>query len=161
MTPNGIRGDSIVLTSHFTIDEFYLAFAYTVTIDQKSVAGFSEVSGLAMESEVETYREGGLNNGEHQLAGPVKDGARLVLKRGFGDIPYFWNWYLGVMGGRIERRDVTIEINAVNGAHANKPPPSWTFRQACPVKWTGPELRASTSAVAFETIELVHQGLQL
>jgi len=36
----------------------------------------------------------------------------------------------------------------------------WSFKDACPVKWTGPDLRASNSAVGFETIELIHKGLQ-
>ena len=36
---------------------------------------------------------------------------------------------------------------------------SWSFKEACPVKWTGPHLRASNSAVAFESLELVHRGL--
>ncbi|MBC8724331.1 phage tail protein [Paraburkholderia sp. 31.1] len=150
-----------MLTSNTTPDDFYLAFAYSVMIDQKTIAGFAEVSGLAMETEVETYREGGWNNGEHQLAGPTKYSSRIVLKRGFGDIPYLWNWYLGVMKGTIQRRDVTLTINCVNGAHGDDNAPNWVFRKACPVKWTGPELRAATSAIAFETVELVHQGLML
>ena len=40
-------------------------------------------------------------------------------------------------------------------------PYTWTFKQACPVKWTGPTLQAGTSAVAFESIELIHRGLDL
>jgi phage tail-like protein len=147
-----------VLTSNTTPDDFYLAFAYSVTIKQMPVAGFAEVSGLAMETEVETFREGGYNNGEHQLAGPTKYASRIVLKRGYGDIPYLWQWYRDVMNGAIKRRDLTIEMNCVNGAHKGQAP-SWVFRRACPVKWTGPELRAGTSALAFETLELVHEGL--
>jgi phage tail-like protein len=145
--------------SSSAIDRFYMAFAYSVTIDQKTIAGFSEVSGLTMETEVETYREGGWNNGEHQLAGPTKYGARIVLKRGFGDVPYMWNWYLDIMKGVIRRRDVTITIQCVNGAHKDAEAPKWIFRDACPVKWIGPALRASASSIAFEAVELVHRGL--
>jgi phage tail-like protein len=142
-------------------DKLYLAFAFSVSIGQQRVAGFSEVSGLLVETEVETYREGGLNRAEHQLAGPAKYSSRLVLKRGFGDLAYFWKWYVGVVKGRIVRRDVTVVINCVNGEHEAKDAPKWVFRDACPVKWTGPELRASSSAIAFETIELVHRGVHL
>jgi phage tail-like protein len=159
-TPRAIRGSSVVLTSNFTPDAFYLAFAYSVRIGQKPVAGFTEVSGLTMETEVETFREGGQNNGEVMLAGSTKYSSRIVLKRGFGDIPFFWKWYLGVMSGTITRRDVTIALNCVNGAHESGHP-KWTFREACPVKWAGPELRAATTAVAFETIELMHRGVVL
>lgn len=141
-------------------DALYLAFAFSVSIGQQRVAGFSEVSGLIVETEVEVLREGGLNECEHQLAGPAKYPSRLVLKRGFGDLTYFWTWYVDVTKGRIVRRDVTIAINCVNDAQqANAP--KWVFRDACPVKWTGPDLRASTSAIAFEAIEFVHRGVQL
>jgi hypothetical protein len=35
----------------------------------------------------------------------------------------------------------------------------WDFKEAFPVKWTGPELRADSGNVAFESIELAHRGL--
>jgi hypothetical protein len=35
----------------------------------------------------------------------------------------------------------------------------WDFKKAFPVKWTGPELRAASGEVAFESIELAHRGL--
>jgi phage tail-like protein len=148
-----------VLSNNRSPDAFYSAFAYSVTIDEMPVAGFSEVSGLAMELEVETFREGGFNDAERQIAGATKFGSRLVLKRGFGDIPYFWNWYLDAMKGMIRRRNVKIELNCINGLHKDSEAPKWIFREAVPVKWSGPELRAATSAIAFESIELVHNGV--
>ena len=35
----------------------------------------------------------------------------------------------------------------------------WDFKEAFPYKWTGPDLRASSSDVAFESVELAHRGL--
>jgi phage tail-like protein len=35
----------------------------------------------------------------------------------------------------------------------------WNFYNACPTKWTGPEFDASSDNVAFESIELVHEGI--
>jgi len=35
----------------------------------------------------------------------------------------------------------------------------WDFADAFPVKWTGPMLNASSSAVAVESFELRHRGL--
>ena len=140
----------------------FVAFLYSVRIKADAsqdegdvVAGFSEVSGLAIELDVETFREGGENRFEHQLAGPVKYPSRLVLKRGIGDSQRLWSWYLKVMQGQIERRNVTIALD--DPAHTGSR--SWTFMDACPIKWTGPELQASTSAVAFESLELVHRGV--
>jgi phage tail-like protein len=35
----------------------------------------------------------------------------------------------------------------------------WNFEQAYPVKWTGPDLRATANEVAFESLEFAHKGL--
>ena len=140
-------------------DSLYSGFLYSVTLKNapEPVAGFNEVSGLTIETEVETLREGGVNDREHQLAGATKYPSRLVLKRGIGDLAHLWHWYAGILGARIERRDVTITMLTREG----KPGIKWVFLEARPVKWTGPELRANTSAVAFESIELVHRGVDL
>jgi phage tail-like protein len=137
-------------------DDLYVAFVFSVAIGPRMVAGFSEVSGLAVESEVESLREGGVNEFEHQLVGPTRYASRLVLKRGLGDPQDLWMWYRQVLNGQIARQDVTIYLNGTR----SRPGLQWTLTDACPVKWTGPELRASTSAVAFETIEIVHRGVR-
>jgi len=133
----------------------FLAFAFSVEIGQQRVAGFSEVSGLAMETEVETLRVGGINDREWQLAGPSRYPSRLLLKRGMGDLAYLWTWYWDVTQGKIERRDVALFLHDAKGTRRR----SWNFREACPVKWTGADLRADVSAIAFESIELVHRGV--
>lgn len=136
----------------------FTAFRFLVAFDQddeKVIGGFSDVSGLVAETEIETFREGGVNTTEQQLVGFTKFSSRLVLKRGMADKNHLWLWYLGVMQGAIWRRDVRIKVLSNDGQQNLR----WTFRQACPVKWTGPELHAATSAVAFESIELTHKGL--
>jgi len=138
----------------------YTAFRFLVSFDADDhtvIGGFSDVSGLAAESEVETFREGGVNGCERQLAGATKFSSRIVLKRGMADQLHLWRWYVDVMQGAIRRRDVRIVVLPDHGEQGLR----WTFLQACPVKWTGPELHATTSAVAFESIELVHKGLLL
>lgn len=143
----------------------YVGFLFTVEVSPGSlpgagnatkVGGFSDVSGLTFETEVETLRVGGINDTDVMLPGPSKFPTRLVLKRGLADRSFFWNWYLAVMGGRVVRREVTIAIR--DSTHNARE--SWSFKQACPVKWTGPELHAANSAVGFESIELIHRGLQ-
>jgi len=37
----------------------------------------------------------------------------------------------------------------------------WQLRRAWPAKWEGPSLDAKTSEVAIETLELVHEGIEL
>jgi hypothetical protein len=36
---------------------------------------------------------------------------------------------------------------------------TWSFRNAYPVKWTGPELDATKNEVAIETLEIAFEGL--
>lgn len=121
------------------------------------LAGFSDVSGLSVETEVESFRAGGVNAYDMQLAGANKFSSRLVLKRGLTRDLTLWNWYRKVLLGEIVRRNVTVLIHSTRG----EPGPSWVFVQACPVKWVGPDLHAAQSAIAFDSIELVHRGLLL
>ena len=37
----------------------------------------------------------------------------------------------------------------------------WNLHRAWPSKWTGPALRALGNEVAIETLELVHEGIEL
>jgi len=134
----------------------YVSFRFRAEIDSLLVSGFSEVTGLTFETEVETFREGGVNAHEWQLAGPTKFPSRLILKRGLADADALWSWYRDVMNGSIMRKNVTIVL--LN--HAGEEKWRWVFRGACPVKWSGPEFRAGTAEIAFESIELVHNGLE-
>jgi phage tail-like protein len=132
----------------------FQAFNFWVEIEGILVGGFSECSGLQVETEVETYNEGGLNEYSHQFRGRAKFGP-LVLKRGITLNDQLWRWHQDVLQGNFERRNGTIYL--LHNTHI--PVVWWNFRKAFPSKWTGPELRASSSEVAFESVELLHQGL--
>ena len=94
----------------------YTAFRFSIDIDGESnVGGFNEVSGLVLETEVQTLRVGGVNEYEYQLPGPSKFPSRLVLKRGMGDVKFLWNWYRAVYQGEIKRKKVTVNLNDEQG----------------------------------------------
>lgn len=133
----------------------YLTFNFLVEIDSLVKAGFSEVSGLRIETEVKEYREGGLNEYIHKLLGPTRYPTNLVLKHGLTDDEILWNWYQEVTQGIIERKNVSIIL--LDSAREEKR--RWSFEKAYPVRWIGPDLRAGTDGVAVETLELVHCGL--
>ena len=134
----------------------FASFRFRAEIDGLQVSGFSEVTGLAFESDVQTFQVGGVNTHEWQLNGPTKFPSKLTLKRGLADADTLWSWYQDVMNGRIKRKNVTITL--LN--HADEEKWRWVFSKACPVKWSGPEFRAGTAEVAFESIELIHMGLE-
>ena len=133
----------------------YLTFNFQVEIQGLVVGGFSEVSGLQVEIEVEDYREGGLNDYIHKLAGPTRYPSNLVLKHGLTDVDGLWKWQLEGTQGVIKRKNGSIVLLDSTGEERWR----WNFSGAYPVRWVGPELRAGTADVAVETIELVHRGL--
>jgi phage tail-like protein len=132
----------------------YLGNRFQVEIQGVVEAGFSECSGLVIETEVEERREGGLNEYAHRLP----KGSRfvnLVLKRGLTDSEGLWKWHQDVVAGKVERRSVSVVLFDSLGEER------WRFnlREAFPAKWVGPELKADGSLVAVESLELVHHGI--
>lgn len=138
-------------------DDYYNAYRFKVLLAGEQIGGFSEVSGLTVETEVETLREGGLNDSEVMLPGPMKYPTRLVLKRGVAEMAQLWDWYTDSQGGVFVRRQIKITMSQDDGSDGL----SWVVRDACPVKWSGPELRAATSTVAVESLEFIHRGFSM
>lgn len=133
----------------------YTSFRFRIEIEGITVAQVSEVTGLQIETETETYEEGGVNDFVHQLPKRTKY-QHITLKRGITDLYDMWKWYEDVVSGRIERKDGAIVLMDVTGEDKWR----WNFSEAYPVKWTGPDLRADSNTVAFETIELAHHGIR-
>jgi phage tail-like protein len=133
----------------------YLAFAFLVEIDGLAVAGFSDVTGLNAELEFQDYREGGVNDFIHRLPGPVRHPANLMLRRGVTDVTDLWDWWRDAAAGRIRRRNASVLLLGPDRGVVRR----WDVVGAYPVRWSGPELRAGTSAVAVEALELAHRGL--
>jgi phage tail-like protein len=134
----------------------YQASNFVIEIEGLLVGGFSECSGLEVESEVQEHREGGVNDYVHRFAGATRY-PPLVLRRGITLSDVLWRWYRMTTAGQVRRRNGTIFL--LNRAHIAVV--SWDFKDAFPYKWSGPELRAEMASVAFESVELAHRGLSL
>lgn len=130
-------------------------FRFHVEIDGLLFAGFSEVSGLSVEIETDTYNEGGENDFVHILPKTVKY-QNIVLKQGILYSDQMWIWMREVMDGKIKKRSGRIILMGAN----TMPAWSWEFTGAYPVKWTGADLKAQGGAVFVETLELCHQGIE-
>jgi phage tail-like protein len=133
----------------------FVAFRFEVNLAGLPAGGFSDCSGLTSETEITEYPEGGRNDTVHKLIGRSKQ-ANLVLRRGIVD-RLLWDWYYDLTQGLVVTRHGTLTVKSPDGSSAVA---EWEFTNAFPVKWTGPELNASQSAVAVETLELAHGGLQ-
>jgi phage tail-like protein len=132
----------------------YQAFNFAVEIEGLLVGGFTEVSGLESDIEVEEYREGGVNGYVHKLPGPARH-ANLVLSHGLTSISSLWDWYYNTTLGTIQRKNGTIVLLDPQQV----PVMWWNFRNALPVRWTGPSFNANSDEVAVESVELAHEGL--
>ena len=132
----------------------YGSFRFSVEIDSLIVGGFSEVTGLERELQTEEYNEGGVDGYTHEFPDRMTT-PNLTLKRGLTDSDTFWSWIQDVKNGVVERRNGRILVLD----SLDEEVWGWAFHEAYPVRWTGPELRADQGAVAFETVELVHNGL--
>ena len=132
----------------------YLNFMFHVEIQGLIVAGFSEASGLQVETETEDYREGGVNDYVHKLP-KISKQSNISLKRGITDSDVLWQWHRDVVNGIIERKNGRIILFDVQGNEKWR----WEFIEAFPVKWSGPEFKADGGTVALETLELAHHGI--
>ncbi len=138
-----------------TRNDPFLAFRFEIKLDDLSVGGFSECSGLQLETEVQDYTEGGLNTHVHKFPTRTKQ-TNLTLKRGLVDRE-LWDWYWDLTQGQVRFRNGSVIVRDPSGEQVMM---EWQFRQAFPCKWQGPELNATQSNVAVETLELCHQGLE-
>lgn len=132
----------------------HLGLRFWVQLGQVEIAGFQECSGLAIETEVFEYPEGGLNTYTHKM--PVRAKYKnITLKRGLDEGQDLYQWYVKAMNGQIKRQNVSIIVYDSLGNEVRR----WNLQRAFPCKWTGPDLKADKGAVAIESVEIAHDGL--
>ena len=125
------------------------SFRYLVDVDGVSVAAFTECTLPTIEWEVEEVKEGGNNTYVQQLPGRRKAG-KISLKNGVGSSALM-DWYIKVMMETYERKSVAITL--MDSSH--KYLMTLDIQDALPIKWTGPQLKTDTSAIAIQTLDFV------
>src|SRR3954464_3046090 len=118
----------------------YTGFNFLVEIEGLVIGGFTDVSGLSMETTVQEYQEGGQNDYVHKLPGPTRYPQNLILKRGLTDLDTLWSWHQDVTTGSVSRKNGTIYLLNKQGI----PTMWWDFKEAYAIKWTGPDLKAES-----------------
>lgn len=118
--------------------------------------GFTEVSGLDVQTDPIEYRDGASPEYVKTKMPGMQKFSNITLKRGtFQGDNQFYDWWNSVALNTIERRDVTISL--LNENH--EPVIVWKVKSAWPIKVTSTDLKADGNEVAIESIELVHEGL--
>lgn len=122
-------------------------------------ARFRSASGLKVEWEVVTMREGGMSDFEHKLMGGAKYG-NVVLKQGFADSKLSATLLKAASGGRKPTRyDKAISIAQLGPG--GKTIAKWYLIEAWVCKWEGPEFDATKNEISIETIEIAHHGIEV
>lgn len=133
----------------------YSAYNFLVEIDGITAGGFTDVSGLTIETTIDRRMFGGENDIEYKFIIGTKY-TDLTLKHGLTDFDLLWEWYSEVINGKITRKNGTIQLRN-HSAHIVM---RWDFLRAFPIKWEGPTFNASSNTVAAETLVLTYEELK-
>lgn len=134
----------------------YTQFNYLIEIDDITVAGFSEVSGLTTEQDVIEYREGSDTQTVHKIPG-LRKYSNITLKRGFTQNTELWNWRKTTIDGLTERKSGAIILQDEAQEEALR----WEFQEGWVAKWEGPTLNATANEAAIESLEIAVEDLRL
>lgn len=138
-------------------DDPYQQFNFIVEIDGVPRAGFSECTGLTTDTDAIDYREGTDATLNVRKIPGLRKYTNVVLKRGYTKDAGLWAWRKKIINGQTERRNASIILLD----EARNEVLRWNVREAWISKWDSGPFNAKTSDVAIETIELVHEGLEL
>lgn len=128
-------------------------FQYKVEIEGLDEMAFSEVSGLNIEVEPITYKDGmSYMKGIQYMPGnrtPIK----LTLKKGMTIASEgLYSWMNDISLNAVEKKNITIRLMNVTG---DAPVVNWVVENASPTKLEGPSFNATSNEVAFESIEVI------
>ena len=137
----------------------FSAFGFKVvlsTLDGEQMGLFQEVSGLSVQVNITDLVEGGVNDRTHKIIGNTTY-SNIILKRGLFNRKFF-DWITSISKqGKITRDTLKIEIlgDDMNAVMAYK------CDRVVPVKWNGPTLNVMSDAIATESLELAHEGIEI
>ena len=118
--------------------------------------GFTEITGLSVETETIEYREGSSPEYSVVKMPGMRKFSNITLKRGvFQSDNDYYQWFNTVSLNTIERRDLLISL--LNENH--EPVMVWKIKNAFPVKIDSTDLSAEGNDVAIESLEIAHEGL--
>lgn len=120
-------------------------------------AAFAECDGLEMSLEVKTIREGGANDRQIRLNGPVAYG-QLTLKRGMTGSFDLWDWFQDSVHDPRLRARANVVLLAADGATERA---KFELSRCVPVKVKAPHLNAKDGQIAIEELQIAYETLTL
>ncbi len=134
----------------------YKNFRFLLEIEDIAQAGFREVTVPDSTQDPIEYREGHEPITVRKLPGLIKYG-NVSLKWGITDSFALYDWRKMVEDGNIKkaRKNVAIIVLDDEGSPAAR----WEFSEAWPTKYDAPDLNATGSEIAIETLEIAHEKM--
>jgi phage tail-like protein len=139
--------------------ETYPLVKFHFTVDWAGTnIGFTEVSGLDVETELIEYRQGASPEYSKIKMPGMQKYSNITLKRGsFKNDNEYYQWWNTVKLNTIERRDITIKL--LNEEH--EPVIVWKVKNAFPIKVQSTDLKGDGNETAIESMEVAHEGLTI
>jgi phage tail-like protein len=138
-------------------EQIHASFRFVVKIGLGTQAfhgAFVECTLPVIDWDPLEVKEGGVNTYIHQLPGRQKK-TTVTLKNGLatGELV---QWCVKAMAEQFERLPVTIILLDAQRSPGTpwEPAMIWSIADAYPIKWTGPQLKTDTAAIAMQTLEL-------
>lgn len=141
-----------------------LSMRFTVKVDTLDLGSWSSCRGLDVTFKSERIREGGSYQYQTILPEYVEY-SMITLQRAMSstesqkvqswlqDISQKW---IGGLGDFQDNPGSPASITLLDAS--NKEVITWHLRRVFPYQWKGPDLDSQKSAVAIETLQLVHEG---
>jgi phage tail-like protein len=131
---------------------------FGVEIEGIQTARFFRCEGLEAETYVYEVEEGGRNAGTLKFFGRTRF-PNLVLDHGVCDNNELFEWYKTTVMDeeKVERKNGSVVMFNSNGDEIKR----WNFFRALPCRWVGPQLGTEVRGIAFERIEIAHEGFQV
>ena len=131
-----------------------------ITQNSSFLGIFKGLTGLEVNFDVLEYREGGNNDFVHRLPGRMSY-PNLVLSWGLMNDEALLKWFMATHT-QAQTQEITLTLTATKGDVSNNVR-KFTFADAFPVRWSGPQLHADAADPESwgETLEIAHSGLKL
>ena len=135
---------------------FYYEVKFSISKNEND-ARFQTVSGLSVEYDYESFKEGGENRFEHKL--PVRTKySDLVLKRGLLTDSEVIRWCFAAFR---ERQFQPTDVSVLLLNESGQPLRTWNVVHAIPKKWLITDLNANENSIVIETLELTYRYFTL
>ncbi len=116
---------------------------------------FTKCSSFSVSVENKEHFEAGKTPLVRQIPNQVKYDP-ITLSYGVTNSRALWNWLTQAASGKMERKNVTIQIMNSN---TNSIKEQWELINAWPQKWQGQEIDATHNEIAITELTLVYEQL--